>query len=63
MLQILINFLQVTGIAVFINVKWTNGVLNTLGVAGKKLDFPLPISKCINAIAYGRLADVGMPLE
>lgn len=47
MLQILINFLQVTGVAVFINVKWTNGVLNTLGVAGKKSDFPLPISKCV----------------
>ena len=62
MLQILINFLQVTGIAVFINVKWTNGVLNTLAVAGKKLNFPSPVSKCINA-TYGSLADVGMPLE
>ena len=51
-----------TGIAVFINFKWINGVLNTLGVAGKKLDLPLPISKCINAI-YGRLVYVGMPLE
>ena len=39
MLQILINFLQVTGIAVFINVEWTAGVLKALGVAGKNLDF------------------------
>lgn len=38
MLQILINFLQVTGIAVFINVEWTAGVLKALGVAGKILD-------------------------
>ena len=37
-LHILINFLQVTGIAVFINVKWTAGVLNTLWVAGKNLE-------------------------
>lgn len=47
-LQILINFLQVTGIAVFINLKWTKGVLNTLGVAGKNLSYSLLSSRCID---------------
>ena len=54
MLQILINFLQVTGIAVFINVEWTAGVLKTLGVAGRNLDLhprnPSTLAILIDAI-------------
>ena len=48
MLQILINFLQVTGIAVFINVKWTRRVLSALGMAGKDSRFSLPSPRCKN---------------
>lgn len=33
--QILINFLQVTAIAVYINVDWTKSVVRALGVAGE----------------------------
>ena len=38
-LQILINFLQVTGIAVNVNADWTGAVTHALGISGDR-SFP-----------------------